>query len=340
MEFSLSQIATLLNGKVEGDENQTVSRLDKIQEGKPGGISFLANEKYSSHLYETEATAVIISESFNLQKEVKTNLIRVKDAYEGFTMLLEAYDHLSKNELSGIEEPSFLGNNSSIGENCYRGAFSYIGKNCKIGNQVKIHAQAYIGDNVIIGDQTIIHAGAKIAKDSIIGSQCEIHPGAVIGSDGFGFAPLEDGTYKPIPQIGNVILEDKVSIGANTTVDCATMGSTIIKSGAKIDNQVQIAHNVVIGENTVVASQTGISASTVIGKNCVIAGKAGIVGHLTIADRTTIGANTGISKSVKKPGTTFFGYMGMDMKRFLKSYAIFKNLEDLEGRIKELEKKP
>ena len=340
MEFSLSQIATLLNGKVEGDENQTVSRLDKIQEGKAGGISFLANEKYSSHLYETEATAVIISESFNLQKKVKTNLIRVKDAYEGFTMLLEAYDHLSKNELSGIEEPSFLGNNSSIGENCYRGAFSYVGKNCKIGNQVKIHPQAYIGDNVIIGDQTIIHAGAKIAKDSIIGSQCEIHPGAVIGSDGFGFAPLEDGTYKPIPQIGNVILEDKVSIGANTTVDCATMGSTLIKKGAKIDNQVQIAHNVVIGENTVVASQTGISGSTIIGKNCVIAGKAGIVGHLTIADRTTIGANTGISKSVKKSDTTIFGYMGMDMKRFLKSYAIFKNLEDLEVRIKELEKKP
>lgn len=340
MEFSLAQIATLLNGEVEGDTTQKVSRLDKIQEGKPGGISFLANEKYSSHLYETEATAVIISESFSPQKRVKTNLIKVKDAYKGFTQLLEAYNQLSKSEITGVEEPAYIGIGSSVGENCYRGAFSYIGKNCKIGNNVKIHPQAHIGNDVVIGNETIIHPGAKIANGSIIGSQCEIHHGAVIGSDGFGFAPLEDGTYKPIPQIGNVIIEDKVSIGANTTIDCATLGSTIIKAGAKIDNQVQIAHNVVIGENTVVAAQTGISGSTVIGKNCVIAGKAGIVGHITIADRTTVGANTGVSKSIKKPGTTLFGYMGMDMKKFLKSYAIFRNLEDLDLRIKELEKKP
>lgn len=340
MEFSLAQIATLLNGEVEGDSTQKVSRLDKIQEGKPGGISFLANEKYSSHLYETEATAVIISESFSPQKKVKTNLIKVKDAYEGFTQLLEAYNQLSKSAITGVEEPAYIGSNSSTGENCYRGAFSYIGKNCKIGNNVKIHPQAYIGNDVVIGNETIIHPGAKIATGSIIGNQCEIHHGAVVGSDGFGFAPLEDGTYKPIPQIGNVIIEDRVSIGANTTIDCATMGSTIIKAGAKIDNQVQIAHNVVIGENTVIASQAGISGSTVLGKNCVVAGKAGIIGHLTLADQTTIGANTGVTRSVKKKGTTVFGYMGMDLKNFLKSYALFKNLDTLDARVKELEKKP
>ena len=229
---------------------------------------------------------------------------------------------------------------SSIGENHFRGAFSYIGKNCKIGNQVKIHPHAYIGNNVEIGDNTIIHSGARICTDTKIGKNCEIHPGAVIGSDGFGFAPQEDGSYKAIPQIGNVIIEDNVSIGANSTIDCATMGSTLIKKGAKIDNQVQIAHNVVIGENTVIAAQTGISGSTEIGKNCVIAGKAGIVGHIKIADNTTIGANTGVSKSIKSPGQTLFGYIGFDMKQFLKSYSIFKNLDDLENRIKELEKKP
>lgn len=340
MEFSLAQIATLLNGKVEGDDTQKVSRLDKIQEGKPGGISFLANEKYSPHLYKTEATAVIVSEGFSPQKNIKTSLIRVKDAYQGFTMLLEAYDQLSKNEATGVEEPSFIAEGSSIGENCYRGAFSYIGKNCKIGSHVKIYPQVYIGNNVTIGDHTILHPGVKIATGSIIGNQCEIHHGAVVGSDGFGFAPLEDGTYKPIPQIGNVIIEDRVSIGANTTIDCATMGSTIIKAGAKIDNQVQIAHNVVIGENTVIASQAGISGSTVLGKNCVVAGKAGIIGHLTLADQTTIGANTGVTRSVKKKGTTVFGYMGMDLKNFLKSYALFKNLDTLDARVKELEKKP
>ena len=339
MEFTLGQLAALLGGKVEGDENQKVNRLDKIQEGLPGGISFLSNSKYEPHLYETKATAVIVSEDFNASKPFSTTLIRVKDAYSGFTTLLEAYDQFSKMALVGVEEPSTMHESSSMGENGFRGAYSYIGKNCKIGAQVKIHAHAYLGDRVKIGDNTIIHSGVKICADSVIGSNCEIHPGAIIGSDGFGFAPQADGTYRAIPQIGNVILEDHVSIGANTTVDRATMGSTIIKRGAKIDNQVQIAHNVIIGENTVIAAQAGISGSTEIGKNCVIAGKAGIVGHLKIADNTTIGANTGISKSVKEPGQTLFGYMGFELKNFLKSYSIFKNLDALEKRIKELEKK-
>lgn len=339
MEFTLGQLAALLGGTVEGDLSQKVNRLDKIQEGKPGGISFLSNEKYEPFLYETQATAVIVSEGFVPNRTFSTTLIRVKDAYLGFTTLLEAYAQFSKNALSGVEEPSFLGTGSKMGDQGYRGAFSYIGKNCIIGNHVKIHPHAYIGDRVRIGDHTIIHSGAKICADTVVGSNCEIHPGAVIGADGFGFAPQPDGTYKAIPQIGNVILEDFVSIGANTTIDCATMGSTIIKKGAKIDNQVQIAHNVIIGENTVIAAQAGISGSTEIGANCVIAGKAGIVGHIKIADKTTIGANTGISKSIKNSGQTLFGYMAMDMKEFLKSYTHFKNLDQLAQRIKELEKK-
>ncbi len=339
MEFTIGQIATILQGQVEGDKNEKVYRLDKIQEGKRGGISFLANEKYTSFIYETDSTAVIVSESFKPTRPIKANLIRVKDAYSGFTTLLEAYSHIMKTSLEGVEEPSFLGDQSEMGENGYRGAFSYVGKHCKIGKGVKIHPHVFIGDRVTIGDFTIIHPGAKICSDSQIGSYCEIHPGTVIGSDGFGFAPQEDGTYKPIPQIGNVILEDFVSVGANSTIDCATMGSTVIKKGAKIDNQVQIAHNVVIGENTVIAAQAGISGSTEIGKNCIIGGKAGIVGHLRIADNTKIGANTGISKSIKKPGETILGYMGIDVKNFLKSYSIFKNLEALEGRLRELEKK-
>jgi UDP-3-O-[3-hydroxymyristoyl] glucosamine N-acyltransferase len=339
MEFSLDQIAALLGGSVEGNGNLKVSRLDKIQEGKPGGISFLANEKYEAHIYSTEATAVIVGENFEPQKPIQAALIKVKNPYTGFTQLLEAYVQLSKGSKSGVEEPAYVGEGTEIGPECYRGAFSYIGKNSRIGKAVKIHPQAYIGDGVTIGDYTIIHTGARICDGTSIGQHCELKPNCVIGSDGFGFAPQDDGTYKTIPQIGNVIIEDYVHIGANTTIDCATMGSTLIKRGAKIDNLVQIAHNVVIGSNTVIAAQAGISGSTEIGANCVIAGKAGIVGHIKIADRTTIGANTGVSKSIITSGQTLFGYMGFELKAFLKSYSIFKNLSQLQDRIKELEKK-
>lgn len=339
MELTLKQVADLLEGTVEGDESICVGRLDKIQEGKPGGLSFLSNLKYEPFLYTTESSAVIVSEGFSPTKPPQTNLIRVKDAYTSFTQLLEMYAAFSKTSLQGVEDPSYMDPSSQIGPDHYRGAFSYIGKNCILGTGVKIHPQAYIGNHVQIGDHTIIHTGAKVCDGSIIGSQCEIHPGAVIGSDGFGFAPQADGSYKAIPQTGNVILEDQVSVGANTTIDCATMGTTWIKKGTKIDNMVQIAHNVIIGEHTVIASQAGISGSTEIGKNSVIAGKAGIVGHIKIAERTTIGANTGVSKSIKKPGQTLFGYIGMEMKQFLKSYSLFKILDELEQRIKELEKK-
>lgn len=339
MEFSLEQLAGILGGTVVGDASQKVNRLDKIQEGRPGGISFLANEKYEVYLYETAATAVIVSEDFVASKPHTATLIRVKDAYSGFTTLLEAYNHLSKASFVGVEQPSFLGENSRMGEGGYRGAFSYIGKDCVLGEGVKIHPHAFLGDRVTIGDGTIIHPGARICSDTRIGKQCEIHAGAVLGSDGFGFAPQADGSYKPIPQIGNVVLEDQVSIGANATIDRATMGSTLLRKGAKIDNQVHIAHNVIIGEHTAIAAQTGIAGSTTIGSYCIIAGKAAITGHITIADHTTIGGSTGVSKSIKKSGQTLFGFLAMDLKEFLRSYSVFKNLDDLQKRVQQLEKK-
>ncbi len=339
MDFTINQIAGLLDGKVEGDGSKTVNRLDKIQEGTDGGIAFLSNLKYEPYLYSTRSSAVIVSEDFKPTKDFHTTLIRVPDAYTAFTRLLQAYADMTKTVKTGVEEPSFLGTGSETGENIYRAAFSYIGQDVKIGNNVKIHAHAYIGDQVRIGNNCVIHPGVKIYHGCILGNNCEIHANTVIGADGFGFAPQQDGTYQNIPQLGNVIIEDDVNIGANSTVDRATMGSTVIKKGVKIDNLVQIAHNVVIGENTVIASQSGISGSTEIGKNCILAGKAGIVGHLKIADKTTIGANTGISKSIHTPGTTILGYIGMEIKDFLKSYAIFRKLPELQNKLQELEKK-
>lgn len=339
MEFTINQIAQLLNGRVEGDGSQKIHRLDKIQEGDAGCISFLANPKYEPFIYTTGCSAVIVSEDFTPQKKIPATLIRVKDAYSGFTQLLEAYQEMNKSQLVGIEEPAFMDSTSSMGENGFRGAFSYIGKDCKIGKNVKIHPQVYIGDQVTIGDDCTFHPGVKIMKQSRIGNNCEFFSGAVVGSDGFGFAPQTDGTYKNIPQLGNVIIEDNVSVGANSTIDCATLGSTIIKKGVKIDNLVQIAHNAKIGENTVIAAQSGVSGSSEIGRNCVLAGKSGIVGHVKLADRTTVGANTGISKSIDQPGQTVLGFIGFEIKDFLKSYAVFKNLPLLQRKVKDLEKK-
>ncbi len=339
MEFTINEIAKLLDGKIEGDGSQKIFNVNKIQEGKAGDISFLSNLKYEHYLYTTGSTAVLVSEGFKPNKPIHATLIRVKDPYAGFTELLQIAKKLQTPQLIGVEEPCYMHKSSNMGDEGFRGAFSYIGKNCIIGNNVKIHAQVYIGDGVTIGDNCTFFPGVKVISGTQIGKNCEFHPGAVIGSDGFGFAPQQDGTYKNIPQMGNVIIEDDVSIGSNTTIDCATMGSTIIRKGAKVDNLVQIAHNVVIGENTVIASQSGVSGSTEIGKNCILAGKAGIIGHLKIADHTVIGANTGITKSIKKEGQTILGYIGMDIKDFLKSYSIFKKLPQLEDKIKVLEKK-
>lgn len=339
MEFTISQIAQLLNGEVEGDGFQKVNRLDKIQEGQPGGISFLSNLKYEPYLYQTASTAVIVSENFTPTKTFTTTLIRVKDSYTGFTQLLEVVENFSKQVLLGTEQPSFMDASSTMEEEGYRGAFSYIGKNCKIGKNVKIYPHVFIGDNVVIGDHCILYAGVKVMRKTQIGNYCEFHPGVVIGGDGFGFAPQEDGTYKNIPQLGDVVIEDHVSIGANSTVDRATMGVTRIGRGVKIDNQVQIAHNVIIGENTVIASQAGIAGSAIVGKNCVLGGRTAVVGHIKIADQTTVAGSTGIMKSIEKSGQTFLGYIGMDIKDFLKSYAIFKKLPQLQNKLKDLEKK-
>lgn len=340
MEFNVSQIAALIGGKVEGESDTKISMLGKIQDAKKGEISFLSNPKYENHLYQTNASAVIVKKDFKPKKAVKPALIYVDDPYTSFSILLEEYHKFLSYNYDGVEEPSYIGEGTTTGEEIYRGAFSYIGKNCKIGKNVKIFPNVVIEDDVVIGDNTILHSGAKVHSRSIIGTTCVIQSGVVIGSQGFGFAPQKDGSYRTIPQLGNVIIEDFVDIGANTTIDCATMygDSTIIKSGVKLDNLIQIAHNVEIGENTVVAAQTGISGSTKIGKNCIIGGQAGIAGHITIADNTGIGAKAGLSKSTSK-GQKIFGSPGFELNNYLRSYAVFKKLPDLETRLAQLEKK-
>lgn len=337
MKFTVKQIAHLLNGEIKGDESLTISQLAKIEEGTTGDISFLANEKYEPFLYTTNATAVIVGQNFEPRKAYTPSLILVENPYTAFTQLLEEYQKMLDAAKIGIEQPSFVGEGSTVGENIYQGAFSYIGKNCKIGKNVKIYPQAYISDNVSLGDNTIIYAGVKIYANCVIGNDCVIHSGAVIGSDGFGFAPQADGTYKTIPQLGNVILEDNVSIGSNSTIDCATMGSTILRKGVKIDNLVQIAHNVEIGENTVIAAQTGVAGSTKIGKNCVLGGQVGVNGHITIADGTKAGGKAGITKSVRKTGTALNGNPAFDATEYLRSMAVLRKLPTLEKQVKTLE---
>ena len=339
MEFTVQQVADLLQGKVEGDNTVKVSTLAKIEEGKEGALAFLSNLKYEPYLYTTKASAVIVASSLQLKQPVEAALIRVEDPYTSFSTLLQYYQAALNASKTGTEEPCFMGQGSVIGENHFRGAFSYIGSNCKIGNNVKIFPQVYIGDNVTIGDNTTIFAGAKLYANTVVGNSCTIHSGAVLGSDGFGWAPQADGTYKAVPQIGNVVLEDDISIGANTTIDCATMGSTIIKSGTKIDNLVQIAHNVEIGKHTVVASQTGISGSAKIGNHCVIAGQVGIVGHISIADKTTIGAQSGVSKSVKESGVIIQGSPAFDYKQNLRAMTVFRKLPELQRELELLKER-
>lgn len=339
MEFTVQQIADLLQGKVEGNSEVKVGTLAKIEEAQNGALAFLSNPKYEPYLYTTGASAVIVSEKLELKKPVTTSLIRVADPYTSFSVLLQYYQAALLASKTGVEEPCFMGSNSQIGEDHYRGAFSYIGNNCTIGNNVRIFPQVYIGDNVTIGDNTTIFAGARIYTNTVIGNSCTLHAGVVLGSDGFGFAPQPDGSYKMIPQIGNVVLEDDVSVGANSTIDCATMGSTIIRKGSKIDNLVQIAHNVEIGSNTVIAAQSGVSGSTKIGSECVIAGQVGIVGHITIADKTTIGAQSGVGKSIKKTGTVIQGSPAFDYKQNLRALAVFRKLPDLQRDLEELKER-
>jgi UDP-3-O-[3-hydroxymyristoyl] glucosamine N-acyltransferase len=338
MKFTVKQIATLLEGEVTGNDTLTISGLAKIEEGQPGDISFLSNLKYEPFLYTTQASAVIVDRSFAPKKPVVASLIFVENSYSAFTRLLEEYYQQLSFARAGVEQPSYVGEGSQIGEYIYRGAFSYIGQNCQIGKNVKIYPHAYVGNNVRVGDNTIIHPGARILDNCIIGKNCVIHPNAVIGSEGFGFAPQLDGTYKTIPQLGNVILEDFVNVGANTTIDCATMGSTVIRQGAKLDNLIQIGHNVEIGKNTVIAAQSGVSGSTKIGENCVIAGQVGIVGHISVANGTKVGAQSGLSKSVKEEGTSLNGSPAFELKDSLRSLAVYRRLPELEQQVRKLEK--
>lgn len=340
MEFSASQIAALLTGTVEGDEHATVSNLSKIEEGKPGTLSFLANPQYTPYIYDTEASIVIVNNSLRLERPVRSTctLIRVEDAYSSFSKLLDMYNQLKSNKV-GIEQPSFISPGAKYGSDCYVGAFAYIGQGAKVGNNVKIYPNVVIGDNCEIGDNTVLYAGVKIYADCRIGSHCVIHAGVVIGSDGFGFAPNSDHHYNKVPQIGNVVVEDHVEIGANTTIDRATLGSTIIRKGVKLDNLIQIAHNVEIGENTVIASQTGVAGSTKIGKNCMIAGQVGIIGHLKIADGVKIAAQSGIGQDIAQEGQLMQGSPAFSVGEYKRSYVLFKNLPKMNDRLNALEKK-
>lgn len=337
MQFSAAQIAQLIQGTIEGNPNAVIHSFGKIEEASEGQLSFLANPKYEDYLYKTRASIIIINASQELEEPVKATIIRVPNAYSAFATLLSKYQEIATSNLSGIQDPSYISETASLGENIFVGAFSYIGNNVQIGNNVKILPQVYIGDNVVIGNDCILHPGVRVLYDCKLGNNVTIHAGSVIGSDGFGFAPQADGSFQKVPQIGNVVIEDHVEIGANATIDRATMGSTYIHSGAKLDNLIQVAHNVEVGKNTVIAAQAGVSGSTKIGNNVMIGGQAGIVGHIQIADGTKINAQSGVSKSVKQPNSSLTGSPAFDYASALRSQALTRNLPEMEKRIKDLE---
>jgi UDP-3-O-[3-hydroxymyristoyl] glucosamine N-acyltransferase len=338
MQFTAAQIAMLINGKLEGNAAAIVASFGKIEEAREGQLSFLANPKYEEFLYNTNASVIIVNDSLELREKINATLIRVPDAYSAFATLLAKYQELRTQQLTGIQQPSYIAPTTVMGDNIFVGAFAYIGDNVTIGNNVKLFPHVVLGDNVTIGDNSILNAGVKIYMDCVIGKNVTIHAGTIVGSDGFGYAPQPDGSYKKVPQIGNVIVEDFVEIGANTTIDRATIGSTIIRTGVKLDNLIQIAHNVEIGANTVIAAQAGVSGSTKIGKNALVGGQVGIVGHLTIADGTKINAQSGLTKSVKEPNKSFNGSPAHDFSQSLRIQSMTRNLPELEKRVKELEK--
>lgn len=336
MKFTAKQIADILEGEVIGNSNVAVSKISKIEEGDEGSLTFLSNLKYQPFIYTTKASVVIVNKTFEPEKEIATTLIKVEDAYSSFSKLLEFYNQ-AKNNKQGREKPCFISDSATIGENEYIGAFSYIGENVKLGKNVKVYPNSYIGDDVVIGDNSRIFAGVKIYADTIIGNNCAIHSGSVIGSDGFGFAPDKNGEFHAIPQIGNVIIEDNVDIGANSTIDRATMGSTIIRKGVKLDNQIQIAHNSEIGKNTVIASQSGVAGSTKVGESCMIGGQVGIAGHLNLGNNLQIQAQSGISKNLKD-GLKVQGSPAFAYGDFFKSYVLFKNLPKISSTLNKIEK--
>ena len=337
MKFYIKQIASLLGGTIEGDDNLEIWKLCKIEEGETGGLSFLANAKYTNYIYETNASAVIVSNDFVPEHPVKTTLLRVADPYLAFANLLKAYNEIQLNK-KGVDPLAFVSTSATIGKDCYIGPFAFIGENAKIGDNAKIYPHTYVGDNVQVGDNTTLFAGVRLYHSVVVGSRCILHAGAVIGADGFGFAPTADGSYQKIDQIGNVVIEDDVEIGANTTIDRATLGSTVIHKGVKIDNLCQIAHNVVVGQNTAMASQSGIAGSGKVGKHCIIAGQVGIVGHIEVGDNVTIAAQSGVTRSFPS-NVTILGSPATDANKQRKTYIYERNLEQLYKRVDELEKK-
>ncbi|MEN2416088.1 UDP-3-O-(3-hydroxymyristoyl)glucosamine N-acyltransferase [Flavobacterium mesophilum] len=336
MKFTAEQIAGILEGEVVGNPNAEVSRLSKIEEGEDGSLTFLANPKYVNYIYTTKATVTIVNDSFIPEQDITTTLIKVEDAYAAFSKLLHFYNQVKLNK-TGIEAQSFMSEGTKYGENLYLGSFSYIGQNVVLGDNVKIYPNSFIGDNVVIGNNVYIFAGAKIYSETVIGNNCTIHSGVIIGADGFGFAPNENGEYDKVPQIGNVIIEDNVDVGANTTIDRATLGSTIIRQGVKLDNQIQIAHNVEIGKNTVIAAQSGVAGSTKIGESCMIGGQVGIAGHLIIGNNVRLQAQSGVARNIKDDevlqGSPALGYGD-----FNKSYVHFKNFPKIIAEVEDLKK--
>lgn len=335
MKFTASQIAGILDGDIVGNPDVEVFKLAKIEEGIKGSLTFLANPKYKSFIYSTKASITIVNRDFVAENGITSTLIKVDDAYKSFSKLLEYYNQVKMNK-TGIENPSFISDSAVHGDDIYLGAFSYLGDKVVIGKNVKIYPNCYIGDNVSIGNNVVIFAGAKIYSETVIGNNCVINSGAIIGADGFGFVPNEKGEYSKVPQTGNVILEDFVDVGAATTIDRATLGSTIIRKGVKLDNQIQIAHNVEIDENTVIAAQTGIAGSTKIGKNCQIGGQVGIVGHITIGNNVKIQAQSGIGRNVKD-NEVLQGTPALAYADFNKSYVYFKNLPKIVKNISDIE---
>ncbi len=338
MEFSAALIAEFLKGSVDGNPEAIVTDVSKIEEGRPGTLSFLANPKYEKHIYDTESSIVIVNEDFQPLKPVSATLIRVKNAYESFAALLRLYEE-QKPRKSGISPMAGIAESASVGDNCYIGEFAVVSDGVSLGNGVQIYPQVYIGEDVTIGEGTVLHPGVKVYQGTTIGAHCILHAGAVIGGDGFGFAPNQENNYEKVPQVGRVIIEDHVEIGANTTIDRATMGATILRKGVKLDNLIMIAHNVEVGENTVMAAQTGISGSTKVGKNCMFGGQVGLIGHITIADGVKIAAQSGVTKDVKEPGIVIQGSPPLDFTHYQRCYVVFKNLPQLRNQVIDLEKK-
>jgi len=337
MTFSAAQIAMLINGKTEGDAAVQVASFGKIEEAEAGQLAFLANPKYEDYLYSTAASVIIINETQELKQPVKATLIRVPDAYSAFATLLAKYQEIASQQMVGIQQPCYIAKTAVLGEQVFIAALAYLGENVVLGNNVKIFPHVFLGDNVRVGDNTILHAGVKIYHNCVLGKNITIHAGTVIGSDGFGFAPQADGSFKKVPQIGNVVIEDQVEIGANATIDRATIGSTLIKKGAKLDNLIQIAHNVEVGYSSVIAAQAGISGSTKIGNGVMIGGQAGVVGHISIADGSKINAQSGVSKSIKTKDSAVTGSPAFDYTSALRSQVVTRNLPEIEKRLKELE---